>query len=182
MAKHVNKQDREVKIMFTASCMMLTVNEHSMQQNRAIDECRREYEILIDAIINLLKGVLQPQIITPAQIMKHMKATQADMPPELFLPLPLSATYHHLALRIIDFDVFLKENFLVYIICLPLTNSINCNLYHVLPLPIQVKNTESKCIFLLPECEHLLMDTAKQYFCEINPLNTELNPICQYYK
>jgi hypothetical protein len=65
-----------------------------MQLNRAIDECMREYEILIDAIMNSQKGVLQPQIITSAQIMKHVKASQADMPPELFLPLPLSAAYH----------------------------------------------------------------------------------------
>jgi hypothetical protein len=95
MAKHINKQDGELKRMFAGSFMMLNVNEHSMQLNRAIDECRREYEILIDAIINLQKGVLQPQFITPAQIMKYMKASQADMPPELSLLLPLSAAYHH---------------------------------------------------------------------------------------
>ena len=164
MAKHINKQDGEVKRMFTAKSMMITVNEHSMQLNRATDEYRREYEILIDAFMNSQKGVLQPQIITPDQIMKHVKASQADMPPELPLTLPLSAAYHHLVLRIIDFDVFLKGNFLLCIIRLPLTNSINYNLYHVLPLPVQVRNTESKFIYLLPEREYLLMDTAKQYF------------------
>jgi len=138
-----------------------------MQLTRAIIECRREYEILIDAIMNSQKGVLQPQIITPAQIMNHMKASQADMPPELSFPLPLSAAYQHLVLRIIDFDVFLKGNFLVYVIRLPLTNSITYNLYHVLPLPIQVRNTDSKFTFLLPEREYLLMDTAKQYFARL---------------
>jgi len=30
MAKHINDQDGEVKRMFTASSIMLTVNEHSM--------------------------------------------------------------------------------------------------------------------------------------------------------
>jgi hypothetical protein len=107
--------------------MMLIVNEHSMQLNRPIDECRKAYEILIYAIMNSQKGVLQSQIITPAHIIKHMNASQADMPPELSLPLRLSAAYHHLVLRIIDFDVFLKGNFLVYIIRLPLKNSIIYN-------------------------------------------------------
>jgi hypothetical protein len=166
MAKHINKQDGEDKRMFTASSMMLTVNEHSMQLNRAIDECRREYEILIDAIINSQKVVHQPQVITPAQIMKHMKASQADMSPELSLPLPRSAA-NQLDLRIIDFDVFLKGNFLVYTIRLHLKSCINYNLYYVLPLPIQVKNTESKFIFLLPERINLLMDTVKQYFATL---------------
>jgi hypothetical protein len=54
----------------------------------------------------LPKGVLQPQIVTHAPIMKQMKASHTDMPPKLPLPLPLSAAYHHLVLRIIDFDVF----------------------------------------------------------------------------
>ena len=99
--------------------------------------------------------------------MKHMKASQADNRPELSFPLPLSAACQHLVLRIIDFDVFLKGNFLVYIIRLPLTNSITYNLYHILPLPIQVKNTESKVIFLMPEREYLLMDTAKQCFARL---------------
>ena len=37
----------------------------------------------------------------------------------------------------------------------------------MLPLPIQVRNTESKFIFLLPEREYLLTDTAKQYFARL---------------
>jgi hypothetical protein len=52
MAKHINEQDGEIKEMFTAYSLLLTNNKHSMQLNRAIDECRREYEILIDAVVN----------------------------------------------------------------------------------------------------------------------------------
>ena len=42
-----------------------------MQLYKAIDECRREYEILIDAVIDSQRGVIQPQLITPAQILEH---------------------------------------------------------------------------------------------------------------
>ena len=61
----------------------------------------------------------------------------------------------------------MKGNFLVYVIHLPLTNNINYNLYHVLPVPIQIRNTESKFILLLPEHEYLLPNTAKQYFASL---------------
>jgi hypothetical protein len=64
----------------------------------------QEYENLIDAIKNSQKGVLQPRIITPAQVMKQMKAGQADMPLELSSPFPLSADYHLLVLRITRVD------------------------------------------------------------------------------
>ena len=42
MAKHVNAQDGEIKEMFTAYSLLLTINEHVMQLNRATQECRRE--------------------------------------------------------------------------------------------------------------------------------------------
>ena len=85
-------RDGEIREMFTATSMLLTINEHTVQLERAIDECRREYGILIDAIMNSQKGILQPHIITPAQIIRQMKASQADIPSELSLPIPLSAT------------------------------------------------------------------------------------------
>jgi hypothetical protein len=167
MAKHVKERDGEIKEMFTATSMLLTINEHTMQLQRAVNECRREYNIIIDAIMNSQKGILQPHIITPAQIIKQMKANQADIPSELSLPIPLSATYHNLVLRIIEFDVFLKGNFLVYVIRLPLTNNVSYNVYHVLPLPIKIKDTDTKFTFILPEREYLLMDVAKQYYARL---------------
>jgi len=124
MAKHVNEQDGEIKEMFTAYSLLLTINEHAMQLNRATGECCREYEILIDAFVNSQKGVIQPQLITPAQILEQVKVSQADMPSDLSLPIPMSAIYQHLVLRIVSVDVFLKGHFLVYVICLPLTNNV----------------------------------------------------------
>jgi len=44
MAQHINEQGGKIKEMFTAYSMLLTINEHSLHLNRAIDECQREYE------------------------------------------------------------------------------------------------------------------------------------------
>jgi hypothetical protein len=59
MAKHVNEKNGEIKEMVTAHSLLLTINEHAMQLNRAIDECQRKYEILIDAVIGSQKGDIQ---------------------------------------------------------------------------------------------------------------------------
>ena len=162
--------------MFTVYSLLLTINEHSVQFNRAIDECRREYEILIDGVVNSQKGVIQPQLIKPAQILEQVKISQADMPSDLSLPIPASVIYQHLLLRIISIDVFLKGYFLVHVIRLPLTNNVFYSLYHILPLPINIKRTDSKFIFIQPEHDYLLTDTAKRYFMrqgvdEINDCN-----------
>jgi len=106
MARHVNEHDGEIKEMFTGTSMLLTVNEHNMQLERALSECRKEYDILIDATVNSQKGILQPHI-TPAQIMKQLNISQDDIPSELSLLIPLSATYQNLIVNIIDLDVFI---------------------------------------------------------------------------
>jgi methyl-accepting chemotaxis protein len=95
MARHVNEHVGEIKRMFTSTSMLL-VNEHSAQLDRAVGECRRDYEILIEAIVNAQKGILQPHIITPAQIMNQMKLNQAGIQGDLTLSIPLSAAYHNL--------------------------------------------------------------------------------------
>jgi hypothetical protein len=43
MVKHINEGNDEIKEIFTAASMLLTVNENTMQLERAINECRREY-------------------------------------------------------------------------------------------------------------------------------------------
>jgi Protein of unknown function (DUF3609). len=166
MAKQINERDGEIKELFAATSMLLAVKEHTIQIERVINECRNEYNILIDAIMNWQKGTLQPRIVIPAQIIKQMKASQADIPSELPLPVLLSATYRNLVLNIIDFDIFIRDNFLVYVIRLPLTNHVNY-VYHLLPLPMKIKNTDTQFTFFLPESEYLLMDIAKQYYARL---------------
>ena len=57
MAKHINELVDGIKEMFTGTSMLLTVNENTMQLEGAISEYRREYNILIDAIMNSQKGI-----------------------------------------------------------------------------------------------------------------------------
>ena len=128
---------------------------------------------MIDAILNSQKGILQLHLITAARIVKQMKASQADIPGELTLPIPLSATYPDLIVNIIELDVFIRDNFLVYVIRLPLTNHVRYNVYHVLPLPIRIKDTDTRFTFILPEREYLLMDTDKRYYSRLRI--TEIN-------
>ena len=80
----------EIKEMFTGYSL-LTINERATQLNRAIDECRREYEISINAV-DSQKGVIQPQLITPAQILEQVKHSQVTFHYQ-FLRVPLTNTY-----------------------------------------------------------------------------------------
>jgi hypothetical protein len=81
---------------------------------------------------------------------KTDESDQFDIPSELTLPIPLSATYQNLIVNIIDLDVFIRNNFLVYVIRLPLTNHVRYNVY-VLPLPIRIDDTDTRFTFIRPE-------------------------------
>jgi hypothetical protein len=65
------------------------------------------------------------------QIINRLIQIQTDMPSDLMLPFPLSATYHHYVNRLVDIDVFLKDKFLVYIVHVPLTNHIRYEIFHI---------------------------------------------------
>jgi hypothetical protein len=138
-----------------------------MQLERAYEECRREYDILIDAILNSQMGILQPPIITPAQTVSQIKASQIDMSAEITLPVPLSASHQNFIVNILELEVFIRDKILVYVIRLPLTNHVKYNVYHVLPLPIRIEDATNQFTFILPEREYLLMDTAKRYYVRL---------------
>ena len=78
--------------MLTVFSLMLAIKEHALQLNRAIEECRREYQDFINAVIDAQRGVIIPQLITPAQILEQTKTSLADMPNDMSLPIPRSAT------------------------------------------------------------------------------------------
>jgi len=46
-------------------------------------------------------------------------------------------------------------------------NHVRYNVYHVLPLPIRIKDTDTRFTVILPEHEYLLMDTAKWYYAKL---------------
>ena len=88
VAEHVDK------IMYQFSnethILMLTqaIAEHSMQIQRAMNDCENTFNIILDALVHAQDGVLQPQIITPNQVRKIMR--KEPLPAGLNYPVPLT--------------------------------------------------------------------------------------------
>jgi hypothetical protein len=55
----------------------------------------------------------------------------------------------------------------VYVIRLLLTNHVIYNVYHVLPLPIKIMDTNTRFTIIRPERAYLLRDVAKQYYARL---------------
>jgi len=87
--------------MFTAYLLLLTINEYSMQLNRTIYERQREYEILIDGVVNSQKGVIGRQLITSAKILGQIKLAKPICP----------ANFLYLTPRVPLFNIIVKNYF-----------------------------------------------------------------------
>ena len=46
-------------------------------------------------------------------------------------------------------------------------NHVRYNVYHVLPLPIRIKDADTRFTFILLEHEYLLMDSVKRYYAKL---------------
>lgn len=162
-------------------------HEYVSELSRAIDEIYRKTETLITAVINSQKDILQPQIISPEEIIDLFKSGKITVPHDLSLPFPLSVDYSNVLLKLITFDVFLHNKILGYVIYLPLTTNVKYDVYHLIPLPVSVKGNSSKFIFINPEKDYLLMDKFKRYYVKLSEeqffvckVLTETWRICKY--
>lgn len=168
MSKHVNEQTGKIKEMFSVASLAIEMNKHSILLNSLIKDTKQDYEMILSAVMNAQKGILQPHIISPAKIIKLVKDGIANIPSDLSLPFPLSVTYSSVLLKLMEYDVFLHNNVLGYVIRLPLTDNVKFNVYNVHPLPIATKDSVSTFVFIQPEKEFLFIDMVKQYYVKIN--------------
>jgi hypothetical protein len=57
---------------------VLIINENIRQIQRGLDECQHTFEILVEAFLHALDGVIQPQLITVAKIRDMMEESLSD--------------------------------------------------------------------------------------------------------
>ena len=103
----------------------IEIEGHIVRVNNAMSTLQHNLDLLIDSVINAQKGVLQPQIISPVTLKEALINSVSAFPKDTALPFPLSKDSGHLALRLCDLQVYIKNGILGYVIQLPLVNTGN---------------------------------------------------------
>jgi hypothetical protein len=106
--------------------MKIEVEGHMLRVNNAINVLQRNLDLLIDSVVNAQKGVLQPQIISPINLMEALIKSVSSFPKDTTLPFPVSKDSAHFILRLCDLQVYIKNGILGYVILLPLVSQGNC--------------------------------------------------------
>jgi len=137
----------EINKMQSQLDSVLIINENIRQTHRGMNECQHTFEILVDAFLHAQDGIIQPQLITIAQVKDMMK--ELSLPDGLDLPSFPSLEFS----RLITPIIFSKQTYLVYILQIPLLQSTMYQLYKI-PFPFQQQGS----IFVY-------IETKKDYVC-----------------
>jgi hypothetical protein len=78
--KLINEQNGEISKKYAHTSMLVELNNHAIQMQRALDEVRNEYDLIIQSCLSAEEGILQPQIISPNRMFQILKASQDSFP------------------------------------------------------------------------------------------------------
>jgi hypothetical protein len=134
------------------------INEQIRLIHKGMDESQHSFEILIDALIQAKQGVLQPHLITTEKI-KELLRTQ-KLPTGLDYP---NFPFPELQ-KIITPSTYSYNQYLVYILDIPLFLSTQYKLYKVLPFPVKIDDQTSTYSYLESTKEFIFIDDLNQHF------------------
>jgi len=111
---------------------------HIVRVTNAMDALHRNLDLLIDSVIHAQRGVLQPQVISPAILMESLMKSVPAFPKDATRPFPMSKDSTHFLIRLCELQVYIKNGILGHVIMLPLVNRGTFDMYKLIPIPISL--------------------------------------------
>jgi hypothetical protein len=164
----INHENGEIKEKYTYTAMLVALNDHAIQIQRALEEVKDEYDILIQSCSYARQGILQSQVLSPSHFLDILKNSQESFPRDLQVPLILSDANLYQLVNIIGIEAYIVNTNLVYVVKVPLATHYLYNVYKILPFPIKVQGTTNKFTFIHPEKEYIIIDTTKQFYARLH--------------
>jgi transcriptional regulator of met regulon len=112
------------KVQYQVDSIIL-LNENIRKVQRGLSECQHTFEILVEAFLHAQDGIIQPQLITMVKIRDMMR--KESLPDGLEFPSFPSMELSRLIISII----YSRGSYLVYVIQVPLIQSISYHLYKI---------------------------------------------------
>jgi hypothetical protein len=162
----INKENGEIRENHSYTAMLVALNDHAIQIQRALEEVKDEYNILIQSCLSAKQGIMQPQVLSPIHLIEILKSIQDSFPRDLQVLVPLSEAYLHQLVNIVSIEIYIIDSNLVYEV--PLVTHYMFDVYKVIPFPMKVKNTSNKFTFIQPDKEYIMLDTTKQFYVRLH--------------
>lgn len=105
--------------------MLVALNDHAIQIQRALEEVESEYNILIQSCLTAKQGIMQPQTLSPSHLIEILKSSQSSFPRALQVPVVLSEVYLYQLINIVSIEIYIVEHNLVYMVNAMLVHHVN---------------------------------------------------------
>ena len=100
----------------------LMIEKHITQVNNALTTLQRNMDLLLDSVVHVQTGGIQPQIVPPHLLLDSLRESQSFFPHDTVPPFSLSKYYACMVYKLCKTKVYIKNNNLSYVISTPLVN------------------------------------------------------------
>jgi hypothetical protein len=138
----MNKLRSETSTTLNLVSANIEVEGHILRVTIAVNQLQRRLDLLLNSVVQAQKGMLQPQIVSPATLMESLIKSAPAIPKDTTFPFLLSKDSIHLLLRLIELHVYIQDGILGYVILLLLVNRGMFDIYRLIPIPILLNGNQ----------------------------------------
>ncbi|XP_060872229.1 uncharacterized protein LOC132946316 [Metopolophium dirhodum] len=142
------------------------VLEQSLLFELVLNKYAYKTQNLISIINTALDGKIHTSVFTPQHIIKELLEIKVDLPIGNIFPLEVNIESLNEILRISEKNIFLKDNYLIYVIEIPLITSEEYSIYHPISLPIP--HSEQTIFLVDPEIDYLGVSRDNENFIALD--------------
>ncbi|KAL4103473.1 hypothetical protein QTP88_018849 [Uroleucon formosanum] len=137
------------------------INEQINILNLLFQQLSFETDTICEIIIAAQGGIMHSSVIAVNELRQQLKDISLIIPKEQSLPFNLNQVSLYELSKISKFNIIYKNETLIFEIVIPLVNSVELTLYHVIPLPV-VKNDHY--IHIIPEYSYIAISKTHEYY------------------
>ncbi|KAL4152675.1 hypothetical protein QTP88_000508 [Uroleucon formosanum] len=137
------------------------INEQINILNLLFQQLSFETDTICEIIIAAQGGIMHSSVIAVNELRQQLKDISLIVPKEQSLPFNLNQVSLYELSKISKFNIIYKNETLIFEIVIPLVNSVEFTLYHVIPLPV-VKNDHY--IHIIPEYSYIAISKTHEYY------------------
>ena len=116
--------------------------------------------------MNIKKGVLNPRLIPPAQIITYLTSALAHIPQGLNFPIGIKLENMHVLYEILTLSAFSDTKSITVILDIPLLNTKKFKLSKVHPVPTKIN--KSFYAYIEPLDSYVVLDTSVQDYIQMS--------------
>lgn len=142
------------------------IDENSILLEATTETLLRDAQDVLDFVVDIKKGILNPRVLPPAEIIKHLNAVTTGLTTGLTFPLTINLKNIHLLYKIMRITAYSDVKSVIVSIDVPLTNGRVFKLNKAHPVP--TRKNGSVYAYLESVEQYVTVDQSTSQYVTLN--------------